>query len=42
MKKTYEPPITTQIECRYECLNSYSGIKDMQDTGVFIEILDGD
>ena len=42
MKQTYESPCIILIEASPECLNSYSGVQDMQNTSVFIETLDGE
>ena len=42
MKRIYETPCVALIECKPECLASNSGVKDMQDTGVFMETLDGE
>lgn len=42
MKQMYTSPSVVLIECTTECLQSYSGVKNMQDTTVFIESLDGD
>ena len=42
MKQIYISPSIMLIECMPECMQSYSGVKDMEDTSVFNEDLDDD
>lgn len=42
MKQSYNTPAVSVVDYAFEGVILYSGVKDMQDTGVFIETLDGD
>lgn len=42
MKQFYTSPSVVFIECMTECLQSYSGLKNLQDVTIFEETLDDD
>lgn len=42
MKQIYISPSVMLIECMTECMQGYSGVKNMEDTSVFSEDLDDD
>ncbi|MBR5924622.1 MAG: hypothetical protein IKZ60_04105 [Bacteroidales bacterium] len=42
MKQIYSSPSVVLIECMPECMQGYSGVKNMQDSSVFSEDLDDD
>lgn len=42
MNQQYISPTVTVVDYAFEGVILYSGVKNMQDTGVFMETLDGE